>query len=70
MNLPSSIQVLGVNPFLSRFINRKVTNKNKEKTLVLSYVKQQAASAFERSQAHHKENGSILQELITPRTLF
>ena len=54
MNLPSSIQVLGVNPFLSRFINRTVTNKNKEKTVVLSYVKQQAPSAFERSQAHHK----------------
>ena len=73
MKPPSPIhQALGVNPFPNRFINRAVpwggffralteerANENREMTVVLSYVKQQAASAFMRFKRIRKENGSI-----------
>ena len=57
MEPPSPIHGLRASqPFPSRFINR--TNENREMR-VLSYVKQQAASAFMRFKRITKENGFI-----------
>ena len=69
MEPPISIQTLGVNPFSSTKLNGSLrrfralieerTNEKREMTEVMSYVKQQAASAFIGFKRITKENGSI-----------
>ena len=69
MEPPISIQTLGVNPFSSTKLNGSLrrfralieerTNEKREMTEVMSYVKQQAASAFIVFKRITKENGSI-----------
>ena len=51
----------------------RVGNENREMTVVLSYVKQLAASAFERFKRITKENGSIyksIREGLTQETNY
>ena len=56
--LDELMQALGVTPFPNRFINsfgaliKKRANKNRKMTVVLSYVKQQAASALQKKMFH------------------
>ena len=71
MEPPCPIQTLGVNPFPSRFINdslrrfraliKERATENREMTVVLCYVKEQAANAFMRFQRIIKENGSLYE---------